>query len=360
MILDDFAPRIEAALRSLSVPGCSLAVVGADGVREARGYGVADLRENRPATETTDYHFCSVTKLLTATGIMRLAEQGRLGLEDEVARLLPELGLPPGITVRQLLNHTSTLKDDYRVFLKAHFEGEAPPGLERTLRGYQFRATGAPGSRVSYCNTGFLLLGALLERLGGKPVTEWMTGELLRPIDMKAGFRMLDPAVMARAATGYFARWDLMKFLFRLGMPELMRRLCATTVGPYTELRHYDLDATPIGGLVGSVLDFAAFLRDQLAEKSLLLGDASRKAMQTLSVRGAAGMCSRLGVGLGWKLGEGRHGVFLNHEGGAPGYTTEVRIYPGRKLGIVFASNRFAKRISRAFHPVFDALADAP
>jgi CubicO group peptidase (beta-lactamase class C family) len=149
-----------------------------------------------------------------------------------------------------------------------------------------------------------------------------------------------------------------MRFLLRLGMPEMMKRLCGDAVGSYTELRHYDLDAAPIGGLVGSVLDLAAFVRDQLAERSVLLGDGHRQAMQTMTVRGAAGMCSRLGVGLGWKLGEGRHGVFLNHEGGAPGYTTEVRVYPQRKLGVVFASNRFAKRISRAFHPIFDALAE--
>jgi CubicO group peptidase (beta-lactamase class C family) len=307
MILDDLAPRIEGTLKSVSLPGCSLAIVGAGGVREARGFGFADLREKRTATEATTYHFCSVTKLLTATGILRLVEQGRFGLEDEVARLLPELRLPPGITVRHLLNHTSALKDDFRVFLKAHFAGDEAPALKETLKGYVFRVTGRPGTRVAYCNAGFMLLGVLIERSGGGPVTSWMTDEILRPIGMKASFRMLDPDVKLRAATGYIARWDLMKILLRLGIPETMKRLCGETVSSYTELRHYDLDAAPIGGLVGSVIDFAAFVRDQ-----------------------------------------------------APGYTTEVRLYPKRKLGIVFASNRFAKRISRAFHPIFDALAEAP
>lgn len=358
-MLDQLAPRIRELLRAASVPGCSIAIVDAGGVREARGFGLADLRTERPAQPETVYHFCSVTKVLTVAAAMRLVERGKLSLDAEVAALLPELRVPSGIAVRQLMNHTSGLRDDYKVFLRAHFEGDPAPSVAEALSAYRLQIARPPGERVSYCNTGFVLLGALIERFGERPYPQVMVEEVLAPLSMAASFRMLEPELRPRAATGYFARWDLMGFLLRLGLPGTMRRLRGPTIDGYTELARYDLDAAPIGGLCGSVLDLAAFVRDQLAGTSSILGEASRQAMRTRSASGSAGSPSaRAGVGLGWKLGQSPQGAFLLHEGGAPGYTAEIRLYPERGLGVVWAANRFASRISKAFHPISEAVCE--
>ena len=105
--------------------------------------------------------------------------------------------------------------------------------------------------------------------------------------------------------------------------------------------RPFALDTAAIGGLVGSVGGFAPFVIAQLRGGDAVLGEAAVRAMQTLVARGAAGIASRVGVGLGWKLGAVDGVSFLNHEGGGPGFTSETRIYPATGLGMVLCMNRW-------------------
>lgn len=98
-------------------------------------------------------------------------------------------------------------------------------------------------------------------------------------------------------------------------------------------------DALSIGGLVGTVPDFAKFLQAQLAAGGEILSLDSNRRMQTQAAHGKAGIESKVGVGLGWKIGRVNGRLFLNHEGGGAGYTSELRLYPDAGLGVALAMN---------------------
>jgi CubicO group peptidase (beta-lactamase class C family) len=169
---------------------------------------------------------------------------------------------------------------------------------------------------------------------------------------MQAAFT-LTPAMRARAATGYMDRWDPMRLVLRVLHPAVARRVYAARDGRFVALAEYDLATAAIGGLVGSVGEFARFVQAQLGDGGPVLSAASTRAMQTLVATGAAGIESRAGVGLGWKFGEVDGRPFLNHEGGGAGFTTELRIYPREGIGLAIAMNAMQMpRTMRVAHAI--------
>jgi D-alanyl-D-alanine carboxypeptidase len=168
------AHRLDAALNEkvedTGVPGATGAVVFADGREWSGAAGDAVLHPRRPMTTATAIPFDSVTKIVTASTAMRLVEQGRLRLDDPIRRWYPAWRGDPEATVRDLLGHTSGLKEGppnaffFRVFKHPR----------ATVTRQQFvLATGKPGPRTQdaeYSDAGFVLAGLILERAGGAPV----------------------------------------------------------------------------------------------------------------------------------------------------------------------------------------------
>jgi CubicO group peptidase (beta-lactamase class C family) len=107
--LDDF---IQGELRKLHIPGLSVGIVKDGRVIREKGYGFANLELSVPASASTVYQIASITKTFTATAIMMLVQEGRLSLDDKITARLPELPEAwANVTVRQLLTHTSGIKD---------------------------------------------------------------------------------------------------------------------------------------------------------------------------------------------------------------------------------------------------------
>jgi CubicO group peptidase (beta-lactamase class C family) len=166
----------------------------------------------------------------------------------------------------------------------------------------------------------------------------------------------LDASMREHVATGYIDRWDPMRILLWILFPEMRGRLYGGHVGRLVGLTEFNLFTSAIGGLIGTVEDFAAFLRSQLRHGDPVLRPETTRQMQTMVATGAAGIESREGVGLGWKFGRTNGRAFLNHEGGGAGFTTELRLYPDTRLGIALAMNlmrmpstmRLAHRICEA------------
>lgn len=335
---------VEHELAQAHVPGCSIALVDATGLRWAGAFGVADVRSGRLARADTVYHLFSGTKLFTAVAVLQLAERGRLDLDDRVGRFLPELEPAPArdITLAQLLSHRSGLADTLRGFLAVSWPGDEPPTSRQALARYRIRLTRAPGTRVEYRNVNYAILGEVITRVTGLEYREHVAQAVLAPLGMRAAFGLTDE-LRPHAATGYIGRWDPMRLLLPLLFPRLPARLYGERVaGPgvsLVELREYELATAAIGGLVGSMPELAKLLQAQLAGGGGVLSEASTRRMQALVAEGAAGIESRVGMGLGWKLGRTREHAFLNHEGGGAGFTSELRIYPdvGHPSGIGIA-----------------------
>jgi D-alanyl-D-alanine carboxypeptidase len=353
----DLSERIQAELTAVGVPGCSLVVVNRDGILAAEGFGYASLSEARWATPHTAYHLFSATKLYTATAIMQLVEQTKLQLDEAVVAVLPEFRdkLSPDLTLRHLLSHTSGLKDTTQALLAVHVDGEHAPTTAEALSRYTLRARHAPGRQVEYCNANYALLGEIIARRSGQPYTSYVTDHILQPLGMPVAFS-LTPEMKSDAARGYIEYWNPMRLLLRWFMPEVARKVSGPHIGKWMELRDYNLDTAAIGGLVGSAVGFAPFLSAHLDGGQGILSAGSVQQMQTIVAQGQAGIEAKVGVGLGWKIGQVNGRVFLNHEGGGAGFTSETRLYPQDQLGIVLLMNVMGVKINRLAHRVCEMI----
>ena len=331
-------PAIDSLLRRARVPGCSVAFVSATGTIWSDGFGYADVASREAATRDTVYPLFSGTKLYTATATMQLVERGALRLEDPVARYVPATSSLAGLQLVHLLSHQSGLADSLRGFLSVTFPGERPRSAAEALRGFPLRARRAPGTRVEYGNVNYALLGAVVSRVTGMEYSSWVREHILAPLGSACDFTYPMDATH-RMATGYVDWWDPMRAVLWYLDRTAARRVTGARCGAFVALRPYHLATAAIGGLVGTVPEFARFLQAHLREGDAILEPSSVVAMQRQVASGAAGMVSRVGVGLGWKLGRAGHRTFVNHEGGGAGFTSELRLYPAEGLGVAISMN---------------------
>ena len=351
---------IQAELNAAGIPACSLVVVNRDGIIGAEAFGQAVVSQPRAATTRTAYHLFSGTKLYTATACLQLIEQGRLQLNEAVVAILPDYRdrLSSDLTVRHLLSHTSGLKDTTKALLAVHVAGEPVPTTAEALSRFNLRSGRTPGRKVEYRNVNYALLGEIVTRRSGQPYTMYVTDHILQPLGMKVAFS-LTPEMKADAARGYVEYWNPMWLLLRGFMPKVARKVSGPRVGKWQELRDYDLDTAAIGGLVGSAVEFAPFLIAHLNAGQGILAAASARQMQTIVARGQAGFEAKVGMGLGWKIGQAAGRTFLNHEGSGAGFTSETRLYPQDQIGIVMLMNVMGVPVSKFAHRVCERILPA-
>ncbi len=354
--MNALSTEVSAHLRDARIPGCSIAVVAKSGALWCGSHGVAEVRKSIHADNATVYPLFSGTKLFTAVSVLQLAEKGLLTLNDSVSRFLPEVEHARDVTLLHLLSHQSGLSDTLRGFLAVSFPPDKPPTSVEALKRYEIRAKRRPGERVEYRNVNYALLGAVISRAAGYEYREYVQRYVLDPLNMKASFA-LPEANGEHAAAGYLQRWDPMRVVLRLMMPKSTSQMYRGRIGGLLELNRYELDTASIGGLIGSMPDFCKFLHSQLnGGRGVLASDVTAR-MQALVARGAAGIESRHGVGLGWKIGVANGRRFLNHEGGGAGFTTELRLYPDAGLGIAIGMNLMRMpHTMRAAHRICEAV----
>lgn len=354
----EFDTEIEKELRGLNVPACSYAIIFPDGLLVSGAIGLADISQFRSATADTVYHLFSATKLYTATAVMQFIEAEKLSLEDPLTKILPEYQATPLnlITIQNLLNHTSGLIDTVPAIVSARRVGKALPDTMEVLRRYKLKAARPPGGKIEYRNVNYMILGEIIERISGQNYVDYVTSHILHPLGMKVGFTHPD-TLKADLATGYVGRWNPTLMAVRLMMPEL-RWVIGGRSGKLLAMQPYELDSIPVGGLVGSVVQFAPFLRAHLNHGADILSKESALKMRELTAKGQAGFDSKVGMGLGWKIGETNGRRFFNHEGSGAGFATETRIYPDQKIGIILMTNGYGISVHRTLHKICEAICD--
>lgn len=199
--------RIFAEWDRPASPGCALGVVERGRVVYERGYGMANLDYDIPNSPQTVYYIGSVSKQFTAAAVAMLVKEGKISLDDDVRTYFPELpdyGQP--ITVRHLVHHTSGLRDMYGLMsLAGHriedvFTDEQALALIVRQRELNF----APGTDYLYSNSGYWLLGELVERVTGKPLRQYADETLFQPLGMTRTHFHDDPGhVMKDRAMSY-------------------------------------------------------------------------------------------------------------------------------------------------------------
>ena len=197
-------------------PGCALSVMKDGRVVYKRGYGMADLDHDIPITPSTVFHVASVSKQFTAASILLLAQEGKLSLDDDVRKYIPELpDFGQRITIRHLIHHTSGLRDQWDLLGLAGWRysldlitDEDVLSVMARQKDLNFR----PGDRHLYCNTGYTLLAQIVKRVSGQSFREFTSANIFAPLGMKhTHFRDDHAEIVKGMAYGYVPSADTFK-----------------------------------------------------------------------------------------------------------------------------------------------------
>jgi D-alanyl-D-alanine carboxypeptidase len=197
-------PGSNAAV-TYAIPGVSASIVFADGSVWNGHSGLADVAARRPVTADTAFSVASVSKTFTAALIMRLVEDGRLTLETRARTILPTLRIDPAITVRQLLDHTSGLRDFYlnpRIDKALLAKRGQVWDATRSL-GYVGKPFARPGTSWHYSNTNYLVLGLLAEAVGRAPLADQLRRRFFEPLGLDHTWYQSAEAPRGPVAHGY-------------------------------------------------------------------------------------------------------------------------------------------------------------
>ena len=299
---DDF---IRAQMKAQNIPGLSLAVVKDGVVIKAAGYGVADRKTSTPATPETVYKIASVSKQFIATGIMLLAQEGRLGVDDPVKKFIvdvPAAWTP--ITIRHLLTHTAGLVREPPAFNPFRTDTDA----DLIKSAYATPLVFTPGEKWQYSNLGYVMLAEIMARVSGQPWSQFMTEKVFRPSGMSAT-RTTTTDPLVKKATGYS---DNDKLIDAPDWP-------AVRAG---------------GAFLSTVLDLAKW--DAVLRTNAILTEATLVQMWTPTTLNDG---KPYVYGFGWHTSRPGQRRQVWHSGGLPGFKAQYHRYINDGVSVIILMN---------------------
>lgn len=183
--------EIDKLIASMIKPesaGVTVAVAQGDQILFSKGYGSANPEYDIPNSPQTVFHVASVSKQFTAFAVALLADQGKISLDDDIRKYLPELhDFGHKITIKHLVHHTSGLRDQWNLLALAGWRLDDVITRNQVLRliSHQEELNTRPGEEFNYCNTGYTLMGEIVSRVTGKSFAEWCRENIFAPLDME-------------------------------------------------------------------------------------------------------------------------------------------------------------------------------
>jgi CubicO group peptidase (beta-lactamase class C family) len=339
----DLATKIDGiaqdALAKSGVPSASIAVVRDGKLVYARAYGNARLDPKTPATPAMRYSIGSISKEFTAAAILMLQEQGKLSLDDKVAKFFPGLTDADHITLRQILSHTSGYQDYWpQDYLMPPMKLATTPA--QIMDGWAKKPLDfAPGSQWQYSNTGYVIAGAIVQKLTGQIPFEYLQRHVFPALGITDAYDTNLHALPDTDARGYSRK----------------------ALGPLRPSPKEGVNwMFGAGELAMTASDLAKW--DIAMIDQTLLQPASWRAMQTEVVLND-GLGS--GYGLGVFVGKLDGHRMISHDGEVMGFTAGNSIFPDDKVAVVVLTNQDAvgtfgvigKGIAKALFEVHDPAA---
>ncbi len=182
--LEKLADHVFVSAQSGETPGVSVLIARNGQILYQKGFGYADVGNRVPVTPETKFRIGSITKQFIATAILKMQEEGKLSVEDKLSKFVP--GFPRGdeVTIRHLLTHTSGIHSytNRPGFLKYVTMPITPAALVDTIKAYPYDFN--PGDRYLYNNSGFFLLGYIIEKMSGMSLADYLKENLFKPLGM--------------------------------------------------------------------------------------------------------------------------------------------------------------------------------
>ena len=304
-------------------PGCAVGVSRDGRLVFAKGYGSADLEHDAPITSSTPFYIASVAKQFTAMSIVLLAQEGRLSLDDSVRQWIPEVpSFSSPITLRQLLYHTSGLRDYFTLLALSGWPSDGPLTERQFLDliSRQKNLNFAPGEEFLYSNTGYALLAIVVQRVSGKPLREYAAEHIFKPLGMThTEFRDDHHRLIPQRAVGY----QPVDGSFRVSQPEF--------------------DVVGDGGLYSTVEDLAKW------DENFRTGRVGGKSgVALLQEPGRLNNGQTIPYALGLTVGQTRGLKTYAHRGAYGGYRSAMVRYPEKGLSVITLCNTAAASVSLA------------
>jgi CubicO group peptidase (beta-lactamase class C family) len=331
---DGVRSKIVRLVEERKVPSMSVAVAKDGKIIWEESFGWANIEKKIKATPQTAYSLASISKPITATGLMILVERGLVDLEATVddylgqAKLTAYEGKASAATVAQLLHHTSGLPTHWHFF----YENEPlrPPAMDETIRRYGILVA-PPGEVHQYSNLGYGILDYIISRVSGKSYDKFMKDEVFLPLGLPHTFVSTAPAPEASSAQRYTA--DL------------------------SPVPHYDFDHGGASAVYSSAHDLVRFgmfhLKNHLGDQTRILKDETIDLMQRHTDKHLPGIDYKLG----WGVDKDDNGYLsVSHGGGMPGVSTGLKLIPSENLAVVVLCNVRSDLTSEISDEIFASL----
>ena len=333
-------PRIDSVFAQFTraTPGCAVGLAKDGRTLYTHGYGSANLEYGVPLTDSTVLESGSVAKQFTASAIVLLAQDGKLSLDDDIRKYLPEVPAFGGqrITIRNLLTHTSGLRDQWGLL---GIEGLGPgtqvhsPLTTLDLVAHQKMLNFPPGTEYLYSNTGYALAGLIVQRVSGKPLDEFTRERLFVPLGMNhTEWRADFTKVVPNRATAYS--------------------------GSAASGFHQDMPFTNMignGGLLSTMSDLLRW--NENLDHPSVGGAPYGRALET-PMRLVNGRTIAYALGLMIRDHDGVREV--GHDGSTAGYRTFLARYPDQHVSVAVWCNDAAANPALLGHRVADLVLSKP
>ncbi len=280
-----------------------------------KGYGYASLENQIPVTPETKFRIGSITKQFTAAAILRLQEQGKLSVNDPLLKYFPDFPKGSEVKLHHLLTHTSGIHSytERPDFLQTVASPVKTEDLIQTIKSdpYDFE----PGVKWAYCNSGYFLLGAIVEKVSGQSYADFLRTQFFEPLGMKdTGVHSYD-AILPHEATGYSYGGGILKKALNWDMSR----------------------AGGAGAIYSTVADLQRW--NEAVFNGKVLNQMSLKAAWTPVNVGSPRQASDEGYGYGWFIGKFRGLPEIQHGGGLQGFVSQLSRYPQEHFTVVVLAN---------------------
>lgn len=327
---DPVRAEIRRLMDSTATPAIAVALAQNGRITWEEGFGWADREKRIPATEHTMFSLASISKPITATGLMRLVEEGKVDLDAPANRYLGPgqitglAGDAAQATVRRVMSHTAGLPLHY-TFYYAGINGGDEPTMDEAISRYGILVY-PPGQAYQYSNLGYGIVDHIIERVSGIPYADYMRTRVFAPLGLTRMSVHIGPGLEPYVAQRYDSKLRPIPF--------------------------YDFDHDGGSAVWASAHDLVRFgmfyLKERLPDQQRILADSTIDRMH----RSWTPPGADLEYGLGWFFLDEFGWRRVSHTGGMPGVATILAIYPSERTAAVVLTNKAATPYERILQEI--------
>lgn len=325
-------------LSATGVPSASIAIVQHGKIVYTHAYGKARLEPIEAATPAMRYSIGSISKQFTATAILMLQQEGKLSIDDPVGKYIPGLTRGDEVTIRQILSHTSGYQDYYAE------DYTMTPMMEPTTAQHIIDTWAKkpldfePGTQWQYSNTNFVIAGAIVEKVSGEPVFQFLTERIFRPLGMKSVWNSDRAKLESPDAEGYYRH----------------------ALGPLRPAPAEGQGWMFAAGELAMTPHDLALWDQSLLSQSLLSSESYKQMFTEVKLKNGKGAHYGLGVELVQRDGH----LSIEHSGEVSGFVSDNEVLPDANAAVAVTTNQdavgAASQIARLAAPVVAGYPLAP